>query len=93
MKKIIFKKSNDEITNSSHVGVISIDGAKAYVVNTNTINPIFKFIILYEKGTVCNLTSPYPSNNISELLKISEDSIKEAYVFPTRKDLYKWLSE
>lgn len=89
---------------SDHIGFITTEYEKGYIVYVGSLIdglPAFSAISIESPtGIACNgsfgLLTNNNSNSIEYLLDLtnrSYRSLREAYIFPTRKALYKWLSE
>lgn len=94
MKRILSGEfiSEDQLTQTSHIGFVDSYGNKEYMAYTEK-----GFVVLSTKAGhfTCNLyfTIHPSSHTLPEAYNKLKPYYKEAYVFSTRKELYKWLSE
>lgn len=100
MKKIIKTDDLKLITPLDHVGFIDTDGEKGFISYTGLIDGIRKFSAICMSNYIDISNTVYGSPNlfdsIIEALDINSRSgveLEEVYIFETRKDLFKWLSE
>lgn len=103
MKKVILENKQEKIylsdlCNASHVGFIDKKGHKGYIACVG--NDGYKVICIEQIYGYRRCNSAYGNGGASilEAIKniefcVKEAQIKELYVFNTRKELYKWLSE
>lgn len=102
MKKVILENREEQtylsdLNNNSHVGFVDSDNDKGHIVYIGGTgdNDKFSAISVSNLGVYCNFGYDCKPS-LLEALEIDERydaKIVELFVFETRKELYRWLSE